>query len=158
MPRKVLKPGQDDEAAPGGFGCKRTGPTGRLVRYYAACYVEIPWDERQRALRGDSMEWFGKQTTRWIADECDRTGSPDAEPEPPKKKTHHLRHQKTTLPPAPAPAPAPAPPAPASTRAQKKTPQRRWTTSQPAFTQEWHAPPTPKKKETRKKNEKSFTA
>jgi hypothetical protein len=36
---------------------------------------------------------------------------------------------------------------------KKKTPQH-----QPAFTQEWHAAPTPKKKETRKKNEKSFTA
>ena len=50
MPRRVLTPGQGDEAAPGGFGCKRIGPTGRLARYYAACYVEIPWDERQRAL------------------------------------------------------------------------------------------------------------
>ena len=37
MPRRVLTPGQGDEAAPGGFGCKKIGPTGRLARYYAAC-------------------------------------------------------------------------------------------------------------------------
>jgi hypothetical protein len=47
MPRQVLTPEQGDEAAPGGFGCKRTGPTGRLARpiprCIAACYVEIPW-------------------------------------------------------------------------------------------------------------------
>jgi hypothetical protein len=44
-----------------------------LARYYAACYVEIPWAERQQAL-ALLMEWFGKQTTKWIADECARAG------------------------------------------------------------------------------------
>ena len=80
MPRRILTPGQGDEAAPGGFGCKRIGPTGRLARYYAACYVEIPWDERQRAL-GMLMSWFGEQTTEWIADECARAGLTTTVPE-----------------------------------------------------------------------------
>ena len=46
---------------------------GRLARYYAACYVEIPWDERQQAL-AMLMEWFGEQMTEWIAGECARAG------------------------------------------------------------------------------------
>ena len=80
MPRRVLTPGQGAEAAPGGFGCKEIGPTGRLARYYAACYVEIPWDERQRAL-GMLMRWSGEQTTEWIADECARAGLTTTVPE-----------------------------------------------------------------------------
>jgi hypothetical protein len=71
MPRRILTPGQGDEAAAGGFGCKRIGLKGRLARYYAACYVEIPWDARQQAL-AMLMGWFGGQTTEWIADECAR--------------------------------------------------------------------------------------
>jgi hypothetical protein len=73
MPRRVLTPGQGAEAAPGGFGCKEIGPAGRLARYCAACYVEVPWDERQRAL-GMLMSWFGEQTTEWVAGECARAG------------------------------------------------------------------------------------
>ena len=80
MPRRVLMSGQGDEAAPGGFGCKRIGPTGRLARYYAACYVEIPWAERQQAL-AILMKWFGDQTTKWIADECARAGLTTPVPE-----------------------------------------------------------------------------
>ena len=53
-----------------------------MARYYAACYVEVPWDERQRAL-GVLMSWFGEQTMEWVADECARAGVtmavPDAE-------------------------------------------------------------------------------
>jgi hypothetical protein len=49
MVRRVITPGQGDEAVPGdeGTDCREIGPTKKLARYHAACYVEIPWDARQ---------------------------------------------------------------------------------------------------------------
>ena len=44
-----------------------------MAWYYAVCYVEIPWEERQQAL-GMLKSWFGGQTTKWVADECARAG------------------------------------------------------------------------------------
>jgi hypothetical protein len=75
MTRRVITPGQGDEAVPGdeGIDCKEIGPTEKLARYYAACYVEIPWDERQRAF-GMLMNWFSGRTVEWVADECARAG------------------------------------------------------------------------------------
>jgi hypothetical protein len=75
MTRRVPTSGQGDEAAPGdkGIDCKEIGPTEKLARYYAACYVEIPWDERQRAF-GMLMSWFSGRTMEWVADECARAG------------------------------------------------------------------------------------
>ena len=75
MTRRVPTSGQGDEAAPGdkGIDCKEIGPTEKLARYYAACYVEIPWDERQSAF-GMLMSWFGGRTLEWVADECARAG------------------------------------------------------------------------------------
>ena len=73
QPRRVLTPGQGEEAPPGGLGCKKVGPAEGLARYYAACYVEIPWKERYQAL-GMLKNWFEGHTAEWVANERARAG------------------------------------------------------------------------------------
>jgi hypothetical protein len=64
MTRQVLTPGQDgeppSESEEGGADCREIGPTERLARYCAACYMEIPWCESQRAFEM-LMSWFGER-------------------------------------------------------------------------------------------------
>jgi hypothetical protein len=89
MTRQVLTPGQDEELGVStgldakmqdtdllnerDADCREMGPTEKLARYYAACYVEIPWCESQRALEM-LMSWFGERTMEWVTDECARAG------------------------------------------------------------------------------------
>jgi hypothetical protein len=74
------------------------GPTEKLARYYAACYVEIPWHESQRAPEMP-MGWFGERTMEWVTDECARAGvttkASEVEmsgPSAPGAATHRRKH------------------------------------------------------------------
>jgi hypothetical protein len=44
-----------------------------LARYHAACYVETPWHESERAL-AVLTQWFTERTMEWVVGECIQAG------------------------------------------------------------------------------------
>ena len=92
-PRRVLTPGQgagteDWPWRSSPSDCAKTEPAEELARYYAACYVELPWRERYAALEM-LTNWFGQHEAKWVADERARAGltrKEAASPEIPRKK------------------------------------------------------------------------
>jgi hypothetical protein len=119
MTRQVLciTPGQDEEllneSERGDADGREMGPTEKLARYYAACYVEITWHESQRALEM-LMSWLGERTMEWVTDECARAGVTTkasevemGEPSAPRasipRRKHGPREQESPLAPQTSP-------------------------------------------------------
>jgi hypothetical protein len=46
---------------------KKTGLAEKLARHHAACYVEMPWYEGERAL-AMLTNWFDERTMEWLTD------------------------------------------------------------------------------------------
>ena len=72
-PRRVLTPGQGAGTEDSPSDCAKVEPAEELARYYAACYVELPWCERYEALEM-LTNWFRQHTAKWVADERARAG------------------------------------------------------------------------------------
>jgi hypothetical protein len=92
---------------------RERGLTERLARYYAACYVEIPGCENQRALEM-LTSWFGERTMEWVTDECIQagmimsaseagTGLPTALGASIPRRTHEPREQESPFAPQTSP-------------------------------------------------------